>query len=160
MSRLNSNDFQDVVDLINAINALGNTGYGNNTGFTCQEIIDSLRIQVPANTMSDAEVCDTLTRGVRSGVFRRNNLSDSCPAAPTVEDASCDSSLITSSRFWINQNMVNADNRNKVYADYFNGLAAARRGPIAVTYNPCYLDDGNFYGGSGTIGNCPNVGTG
>ena len=155
MSRLTSSDFEDVVDLIHAISALGRPGYGNNTGFTCAVITDSLRVVVPSNTMNDEEVCDMLTRGVRSGVFNRNNISANCPTIPTVEDASCDSSLIIESRFWINQNMVNVNGRNAVYAKYFNDAAAARRGPIPTYYDVYDTTGGVYSGGSGTIGPCP-----
>jgi len=128
MSRLNASDFDNVIDLIRAVYALGPlNGCGVTCGFQCSQIIDSLRRVVPSNTMTDAEVCDTLERGVRSGVFRRHNVSSDCIDPLDEEDALCgnnanfDATIV--SLFHVNQQMVMVNNANKVYADYYNSRA-------------------------------------
>lgn len=67
--RLNSSDFNNVIDLIGAVYALGPGGCGSTCGYTCAEITASLRIVSPGNDMTDQEICDTLRAGANSGVF-------------------------------------------------------------------------------------------
>jgi len=67
--RLNNSDFNDVIDLVRAIYALGPGGCGATCGYTCAEIVASLRVVAPDNDLSDAEVCNLLRAGKNSGAF-------------------------------------------------------------------------------------------
>ena len=156
MSKLLSTDYNNVLDLIEAV-------YGtprvvgvpySSCGYTLSNVISSLRIQFPSNTMTDAEVEDTLIRGVRTGVFRR-----SCSTATTGQfcNTSCAGDLLYS----VNSNMVRTNPANKIYAAVFNPPA-----PKANYNKNCFgvndpIDQsvGAFYGAFTTSGGGVGNGT-
>jgi hypothetical protein len=115
MSKLLSTDYNNVLDLIEAIYAtprLANIPFSG-CGYPLETVISSLRTQFPDNTMTDDQVADTLLRGVRSGVFKR-----SCSTATT--ESYCNTSCAGELIYTVNSNMVRANPANKVFAAVFN----------------------------------------
>jgi hypothetical protein len=147
MSKLLSTDYNNVLDLIEAVYAtprLAGIPFSG-CGYTLENITSSLRSLFPDNTMTDSEIADTLLRGVRSGVFSR-----SCPTATSVCQTSCAGELV----YAVNQQMVRVNPSNKKY------VAALNRPAPKENYNKnCFgvndlIDQsvGAFYGAFTTSG--------
>jgi hypothetical protein len=122
MSKLNTSDYNNVLDLIEAVYATPNVpGVSRLTagscGYSVNDIIASLRLRSPENTMSDADVANMLIRGTRSGVFNVY-YPDIASASTTV--VWCNASEAGEPVYFVNQNMVRVNPANKVYADAFN----------------------------------------
>ena len=117
MSKLNSSDHENVLDLIEAVYATPNVpGVARSPcGYSVTQIIASLRLKFPSNTMTDEQVADMLTRGVRSGVFNRA-CSTAIPSDVFVCANQCDGELL----YRVNQNMVRLNPANAAYANVFN----------------------------------------
>jgi hypothetical protein len=117
MSKLNSSDHENVLDLIEAVYATPNVpGVARSPcGYSVTQIIASLRLNFPSNTMTDGQVADMLTRGVRSGVFNRA-CSTALPSDVFVCANECDGEIL----YRVNQNMVRLNPANAVYAKVFN----------------------------------------
>jgi hypothetical protein len=123
MSRLTPADFDNVIDLIEAVYATPKiTGYGRSSGvysyaFSVANIILSYRANFPSGTMTDAQIANLLLRGSRSGVF-----GVICSNATSSSVSECDSSVtIAEALYNVNQSMVRVNPSNKIYAAVFNG---------------------------------------
>ena len=129
MSKLTSADYNNVLDLIEAVYATPNvpgvvrnpSGYG----YPCSDIILSLRLLFPTSTLTDNQICNLLIRGSRSGVF-----TSACSGATDPEISSCESGLAL---YFVNKSMVRVNPANKIYAIAFNGPTPPSTVPI---YNP------------------------
>lgn len=108
MSKLLSTDYNNVLDLIEAIYAtprLAGIPFSG-CGYTIETITSSLRSLFPDNAMTNTEIADTLLRGVRSGVFSR-----SCTTATSYCETSCAGELL----YAVNKQMVRVNPSNKQY---------------------------------------------
>lgn len=115
MSKLLSTDYNNVLDLIEAIYAtprLAGIPF-NGCGYTLADVISSLRSLFPDNTMTDSEVSATLLRGIRSGVFRR-----SCTTASAT--SFCPTSCAGDLLYTVNQQMARVNPSNKKFLAAFN----------------------------------------
>ena len=112
MSRLRTSDFTNVVELIQALFLTpAVSGVTKSTyGYSCADIILSLRANFPANTMTDNEVCDLLARGAKSGVFLR-----SCVSAALDGTIACGITQPLDYIFRVNPNMARLNSSNLVY---------------------------------------------
>lgn len=123
MSKLTPADFDNVIDLIEAVSATSKiTGYGRSSGvfsyaFSVANIILSYRAKFPPGTLTDAEIANLLLRGSRSGVF-----NVICSNATSSSVSECDSSVTISEALYnVNQNMARVNPSNRVYTAVFNG---------------------------------------
>jgi hypothetical protein len=132
MSKLTPADYDNVLDLIEAIYATPNVpGVVRNTsgsGYPCADIILSLRLLFPSNTLTDIQICNLLVRGSKSGVFKTT-----CSGATDPEVSSCGTGLAL---YFVNNSMVRVNPANRIYATAFNGLTLPQTVPI---FNP-YID--------------------
>jgi hypothetical protein len=155
MSKLNSSDHENVLDLIEAVYATPNVpGVSRSPcGYSVTQIIASLRLNFPNNTMTDGQVADTLTRGVRSGVFSRA-CSTAIPSDVYVCANQCDGEIL----YRVNQNMVRLNPSNVAYANAFNSPApkANLRGDCGGVNDPINSTNGSYFsiftrGGGGAV---------
>ena len=165
MSRVQSSEFNRVIDLIRSIYALGHAkGCQGSCGHTVADIIESIRrLPDPVSdlyTLTDPQIINFLERATREGILRRNNVSIDCPAFHDESSGKCsdghvDNDATIETLYHVNQQMVEVNWSNKKFADYFNGTNVRSSGDI---YNPYYTGIGR--GGIGPGGACPGVGTG
>jgi hypothetical protein len=123
MSRLIPADFDNVIDLIEAVSATPLiTGYGRSSGvlsyaFSVPNIIASYRNKFPQGTMTDDQIANLLIRGSRSGIF-----NVICQSATSAAISECDNSITPAEALYnVNQNMVRVNPANRIYASVFNG---------------------------------------
>lgn len=139
MSRLRTTDYENVLDLIEAVSmtptvsGVSRLGCTVTCGYTVTDIISSLRLNKPSNAMSDAQVVELLNRGARQGVFTKV-----CSNAIAPDVAECDDAGLGAPLFRVNQQMVARNQANKIYADAFNRTPVIEYDACA-TVNP-YLD--------------------
>ena len=136
MSRLTPADFDNVVDLIQAVFATPKvTGYSRSSGvysyaFSVSNITLSYRSLFPSGTMTDAQIANLLLRGSRSGVF---NVICSNATSPSVSD--CDSSItIAEALYNVNHNMARVNPSNRAYLVVFNGPSQNNSGVDVFNY--------------------------
>jgi hypothetical protein len=121
MSKLQSSDYNNVLDLIEAVYATPNVPGVSRLrgallcGYTTTNIIASLRLVHPENTMTDEQVNDLLVRGSRSGVF-----SIFCTNAVDTQISECDDAGVGQPLYHVSHNMVRRNPANAVYASAFN----------------------------------------
>jgi hypothetical protein len=121
MAKLTSADYENVLDLIEAVyrapnvSGVSRLGCATACGHTVANIITSLRQHFPTNTMTDTEVEDLLARGARQGVFNK-----ACATATDSEVSECEPLGTSQPLYHVNNNMVRVNQANKVYADAFN----------------------------------------
>ena len=129
MSKLSPTDFDNVVVLIESIFKTANVPgvIRNQYGYPCADIILSVRLAYPTNTMTDQQICVLLARGARSGVFKTI-----CAGASDPEISTCGSGVALYS---VNTNMVKVNPMNQIYSTYFNGPPTV---PPTGVYNPLY----------------------
>ena len=130
MSRLTSQDYDNVLDLIEAVYATPNVPgvVKNQYGYQCTDIILSMRLIYPGNTITDAQICNLLARGSRSGVFLTVCSGSTDPAVSTCDDGIA--------LYSVNRNMVRVNPTNQIYVTAFNGVPSQPTVPI---FNP-YID--------------------
>jgi hypothetical protein len=155
MSKLNPSDHENVLDLIEAVYATPNVpGVSRSPcGYSLTNIIASLRLKFPNNTMTNEQVADILTRGVRSGVFSRS-CSTAIPSSVFVCASQCDGEFL----YRVNQNMVQLNPFNATYAKVFNPPAqkANLRGDCGGVNDPINSTNGSYFsiftrGGGGSV---------
>ena len=136
MSRLTPADFDNVIDLIEAVSATPRvTGYGRSSGvysyaFSVANITLSYRSLFPSGSMTDAQIANLLIRGSRSGVF---NVICSNATSPSVSE--CDSSItIAEALYNVNQNMARVNPSNRAYTAVFNGPSKSGNGVDVFNY--------------------------
>ena len=125
MSKLTASDFENVLDLIEAVYATPNVpGVGPRPpggplrcGYSVSNIIASFRRRFPQSGLSDSDIDNLLMRGSRQGVFNVY-----CSNAVALDFAQCEDTSASASEplYHVNQNMVRRNPANKVYADAFN----------------------------------------
>lgn len=173
MSRLNSSDYENVLDLIEAtymaptVAGVSRLRCTPRCGHQTTDILASLRQNFPDNTMTDAQVYDLLARGARSGVFVKvcsdaitTNLSsnvdsnnfDSRVGADNnnIGDISfCDPTNIGQPLYRVNNNMVRVNKANQIYASAFGFVA-----PTAQPIDECNNSGGGLNSalGNGGVG--------
>jgi hypothetical protein len=129
MSKLTSADYNNILNLINAVYATPNVpGVIRNkagTGYSCSNIILSYRLLYPESTLTDDQICSLLSRGSRSGVF-----TTTCAGSTDPDVSTCSTGLAL---YFVNNSMVRVNPTNKIYAVAFNGLIPPPPVPI---YNP------------------------
>lgn len=121
MSKLQSSDYENVLDLIEAVYATPNVSGVSRLrgallcGYSVDNIITSLRQRFPSNAMTDDQVVDLLVRGSRSGVF---NIY--CSNAANSNVSECDDAGVGQPLYHVNQSMVRRNPANAIYANAFN----------------------------------------
>ena len=121
MSKLQSSDYENVLDLIEAVFATPNVPgvTRRQRAYTVDDIIASLLLRFPHSTMTDSQVTELLVRGSRSGVF-----NVICSNAIAAEVSECDPAGVGQPLYNVNQNMVRRNPANAVYANAFNAPAS------------------------------------
>lgn len=122
MSRLVPSDYQNVIELIEAVSRVPSVPgivvskcSSNVCGYTCSEIIDSMHYFFPSSTLTDAEICNLLLRGSRSGVFKV--VCSTASTDPEVSECLQDGEPL----YLVNQSMASVNSANQIYANHFNG---------------------------------------
>lgn len=154
MSLLKS-DYLNVIHTIEAIAALGVSPITGRCEHVIDDILTSLNTLYPDDTLTLSQLQALLTRGVRSGVFRQLNLTDTCPVVLNLQSPGpqcSDGSDIVMVLYSINNQMVYANQANAVYAAYF-------RTPVAGAVDSCTgASSGQFEGGT-SVNYAANTGT-
>ena len=133
MSRLTNADYENVLDLIEAVYRTPNVSgvlrlrCTSPCGYNPVDILSSYRATFPNSTLTDNQVNDLLVRGARSGVF-----SKSCSTATSSDVSECG---VGSPVYHVNNNMVRANMKNSVYALAFNGPPVPRVVPCDESTN-------------------------
>lgn len=155
MSKLNSSDYDNVLDLIEAVYGTPNVSgvTRSSCGYSVTNIIASLRLRFPNNTMTDEQVADMLTRGVRSGVFSR-----ACSTAVASDVYVCANECGGEVLYRVNQHMVQLNPANAVYAKAFNPPATKANlfGGCGGVNEPINATNGSYFsvytrGGGGAV---------
>jgi hypothetical protein len=171
MSRLNSSDYENVLDLIEStymapsVAGVSRLRCTPRCGHQSTDILASLRQNFPSNTMSDAQVMDLLARGARSGVFVKycsaaitNNTSsnidsnnfDSLIGVDNngIGDISfCDPNGVGQPLYRVNNNMVRVNKANQIYASAFGFVS-----PTAQPIDECNNSGGGLNSAIGNAG--------
>ena len=148
MSRLNPADYNNVIDLIQAVFATPNvTNYTRSSGvysyaFSIENINLSYQQLFPSGPLNISSITNLLLRGARSGVF-----NVICASATNSSSSRCDSSVTPSDALYnVNMQMARVNAANKIYTSAFNAPAP----PVVVgPYN--YSIDAQISGASNFI---------
>lgn len=125
MSKLLASDYDNVLDLIDAVGMTGGVPGVTKLrctaacGYNTSDIIASMRMNFPDNTMTDGEITNLLARATKSGVF-----TVTCSTAISADLAECDLDGTGLPLYRINQSMVKVNPANKPYAAAFNARYA------------------------------------
>jgi len=162
MSKLTAADFNDVLDLIEAVYATPNVpGVARLNGallcgYAVDNIAASYRLRFPTGTLTDAQITDLLVRGARSGVF---NIF--CSNATATDVAACDAVAAGAPLYHVNQSMVRRNPANAVYANAFNPPAVRTNLSVGCGGVNAPIDavGSSYFGVFTTGGGGANVGT-
>jgi hypothetical protein len=162
MSKLVASDYDNVLDLIDAVGMTGSVPGVTKLkcavacGYNVTDIIASVRLNFPDNTMTDDQIANLLSRATKNGVF-----NVVCSTAVSSDLSECDLTGVGQPLYRVNQSMVKVNGANKVYADAFNARYATTPIPDPLV-NPYYdaniacvaANTAGIGGLSGTVGNC------
>lgn len=147
MSKLGPADYENVLDLIDAVGRATVTKCVNLTtkgtsrcGASVANILAKYRVLYPASTLTDDEIISLLQRGARTGVFGLF-----CSNATSDAVSVCDPNRVGVPLYFVNQQMVRVNPANKVYAAAFNGPA-----PVA-TVDVCSQNIAGVYANAGAV---------